>query len=116
MRFSRSESLGAPKFNRLLALLGIVQRQIKVKRTPEMGKTLVRKPIRRAEKTLGQWIRYWRLTKGITQRQLAQNTGLPLWRLQAIERDGISPTADDMTAIEEVLCVVIGDSEVEGRR
>jgi ribosome-binding protein aMBF1 (putative translation factor) len=84
----------------LLALLGIAQRQIKAERCPDRGITRDRKGKSRVPKSLGDWVRLWRLNKGLTQRQLAQIARLPCRRIHVIETDLVVPAMNEIVAIE----------------
>ena len=82
------------------ALLGIAQRQIKAHRTPQTGMTINRKPLTEAPKSLGERIRFHRMHKGLTQRQLAANLGVSRWRLHQIESNAVGPSREELMAIE----------------
>jgi len=86
-----------------LALLGIAQREIKAKRTPDSGMTQHRKVISLGVKTLGDQLKRARLKNGLTQRQVCAVTNIPRLRLQEIERDERVPSREDQMKLTKVL-------------
>ena len=54
-------------------------------------------------KTLGEWVRYWRMTAGLDQRQLAQAAGIARRRIQMIEADAIECSEGEIRAIERAI-------------
>jgi hypothetical protein len=83
--------------------LGIAQREIKAQRSPDEGIMRNRKARGIAPNTRGERIRFWRMKRALTQRQLSRATGIPLKQLQKIESDLAVPAEGELTAIKRVL-------------
>jgi hypothetical protein len=83
--------------------LGIAQREIKARRTPDTGLTQHRKATPNELKTLGDQLKKGRLERGLTQRQVSEITGIPRWRLQELERDERIMTQADQNMLAGVL-------------
>ena len=107
---------GEAETDNLLVLLGIARRQITAKRVPETGMTIKRKPLTEAPKSFGEWIRFERMHKGLTLRQLVTNSRVTRYRLRQIERDEIPPTATEITTIEDALKADGLETEAGGRQ
>ena len=107
MKCRKRSSLQGWLPNILCALLGFSQRQIKAKRAPDTGSIRTRKPITEVQKSLGEWIRFWRMDKGMTQKQLAALAQLPMRRLHIIEAAAVLPSRDEMAAIECALGIEV---------
>jgi DNA-binding transcriptional regulator YiaG len=86
-----------------LALLGIAQRQIRIKRAPDTGITRNRKAFPSETKTPGDSLRRTRREAGLTQQQLSALIGVPIRDIQNWERDEIVPTEAHSRDLAEIL-------------
>jgi len=83
--------------------LGIAQREIHAKRTPDTGMTQRRKATPKEVKTLGDRLKKARMERGMTQRQVSAITDIPRGRLQEIERDERVPSPEDWQRLTDAV-------------
>ena len=79
----------------MLALLGIVHRQIRTKRPPDNGPTLHRRPFPTEIRTLGDFLRKARIDQRLNQRQMAAKLQVTRRTIQMWEQDIEIPEADE---------------------
>ena len=84
-------------------LLGICQRKIHARRTPDSGPKQRRKAFPEEVKTLGDLLRKRRSEHGLDQRELAAMLEVPRDRNQAWERDESMPSAEEWVKLAVVL-------------
>jgi ribosome-binding protein aMBF1 (putative translation factor) len=96
--------------------LGFAHRQIKAKRLTDDPPKLNRKRFGIPPKTFGEWVRYWRMTAGLNQRQLAQAAAIPRRRIQMIETDAIECREDEIKAIERAIGIDAAILTVRGQQ
>ena len=83
--------------------MGITQRVIRAKQTPESGRAKVRKPFPKEVKTLGDLLRKRRTECGLTQHKVAVLLQISKSKMPAWERDETVPTAEEWMKLAEVL-------------
>lgn len=72
---------------------------------PDKGGVCNRKPFNEPPQTLGQWLRFWRMNAGLSQRQIAQMMGVPRRRIILAEADAILLKQKEINAIERAMGV-----------